>query len=244
MAEVFREVETWGTVIAYRAKSEVVSESILNQAADEVREFLFHVDETFSTYKESSVISQLRKGKIDINDCSDEVRGVWNANAYAKELTFGLFDPWCVEGGYDPSGYVKGWAADRATEIFAKHGVTECVVNAGGDLSIRSETPQVMGVSNPFNHSEVVHTFNMACGALAMSGVTEKGAHIRDPYTGLIAIGATAAAVWGPDGGIAEALATALIVSGKDGAKLFGQPELSEYHCYVIDRGEDKAWII
>ena len=244
MAEVFREVETWGTVVFYKANSDLISEAVINSAADEVRDFLLHVDATFSTYKENSDISRLRRGSLAIEQCSDEVRGVWNATAYAKELSLGLFDPWCVEGGYDPSGYVKGWAADRAADIFAKYGVDECVINAGGDLTIRSITPQVIGIANPFNRDEVVHSINIAHGAIATSGVTERGSHIRDPYTGLIAIGATSATVWGPDGGIADALATALIVSGQDGAKIFSHPEAKDYHCFVIDRGSDQSWSI
>ena len=244
MASVFREVETWGTVVHYEGSSDELTEAEIALAVSEIEDFLWHVDDTFSTYKPDSVISQLRNGRIAIADCSEEVRGVWSACAFARDLTYGLFDPWCVEGGYDPSGYVKGWAADRAADIFAQHGITECVINAGGDLTVRSQTPKLVAISNPFTRGEIVHSINMANGALAMSGVTERGAHIRDPYTGLIAIGATVAAVWGADGGIADALATALVVSGQEGAKLFGQPELQGYHCYVIDRGADQAWLM
>ena len=81
-------------------------------------------------------------------------------------------------------------------------------------------------------------------GAIATSGTYERGAHIRDPHTGLIAIGARSATVIGPDGGLADALATALIVAGRDGAGWFGQDELKAYSAWVIDRNEDEVWSI
>jgi thiamine biosynthesis lipoprotein len=60
----------------------------------------------------------------------------------------------------------------------------------------------------------------------------------------LIAIGARSASVIGPDGGLCDALATALVVTGSDGAVLFGKPALAEYKVWVIDRNEDTAWMI
>jgi FAD:protein FMN transferase len=241
---IFREVETWGTVVGYQASAPKNDHALLEKVADEVKDFLFHVDDVFSTFKPHSIVSQLRSGKISIEECSDEVRGVWNATNFSKFITDGLFDPWCVAGGYDPSGYVKGWAADRAAEMFLAMGGFDVVVNAGGDLTLRMEHSEFVGIANPNNREEVVHKIELNSGAVATSGTSERGAHIRDPQTGLIAIGASSATVWGPDGGIADALATALIVAGKDGAYLFQKPELSGYHCWVIERHSDEAWAI
>jgi thiamine biosynthesis lipoprotein len=58
----------------------------------------------------------------------------------------------------------------------------------------------------------------------------------------VIAIGARSATVLGPDGGLTDAMATALMVTGDDGIKFFGQPELSAYSAWCIDRNEDSAW--
>ena len=46
----------------------------------------------------------------------------------------------------------------------------------------------------------------------------------------------------GPDGGICDALATALMVDGKDAAQWIGNPELSEYTFWAINRHENTAW--
>ena len=41
-----------------------------------------------------------------------------------------------------------------------------------------------------------------------------------------------------------DALATALMVSGDDGAQFFGRAELSEYSAWVIDRHDGGAWAV
>jgi len=43
---------------------------------------------------------------------------------------------------------------------------------------------------------------------------------------------------------MADALATALMVEGRDGAMWFSQPELAQYSAWVIDRQEDIAWSV
>jgi FAD:protein FMN transferase len=142
--------------------------------------------------------------------------------------------PWKVDGGFDPSGFVKGWAADKCGEIFKKHGVENSLVNAAGDISVRGGLlddgvvrPWPLQIRNPEKFDEVVKDVPMHDGAIATSGVSEKGSHIKDPFTGLIAIGALSATVVGPDGGMAEALATALVVAGKDGARWFEKEEFA-----------------
>ena len=100
----------------------------------------------------------------------------------------------------------------------------------------------IIGVVNPDNRQEVLRIFEITDGAIATSGTYERGAHIFDPHTGTIAIGAKSATVLGPDGGLTDALATALMVAGIDGAGWFGQPELVEYSAWVIDRHSGGAW--
>ena len=100
----------------------------------------------------------------------------------------------------------------------------------------------IFGIRHPDNAKTIVKVFEIMDGAIATSGTYERGSHIIDPFTGTIAIGARSATVLGPDGGIAEALATALIVAGKDGAKWFTKPELADYSAWVIERHSDQAW--
>ena len=241
----------WGTVLFLDVVSPDVKEIDLHRAINHVREFSFHVDEVFSTYKSESIISQLRRNEIAIEQTTDEVRDVWERCAIARDLTDGAFDPWAVAGGFDPSGLVKGWAADKCAEILLAAGAVHVQVNAAGDLALRGGylydgkvSPWSIGVVNPENRQEVVHIFEISDGAIATSGTYERGAHILDPHSGLIAIGAKSATVIGPDGGLADALATALMVEGRDGAIWFAQPELAEYSAWVIDRYGNVAWSV
>jgi thiamine biosynthesis lipoprotein len=50
--------------------------------------------------------------------------------------------------------------------------------------------------------------------------------------------------VIGPDAGLCDALATALMVAGKDGVKWFGLPELASYSAWVVNRNENTAWSV
>jgi thiamine biosynthesis lipoprotein len=238
------EIEVWGTILFI----DVTSEVDIAPAITMVKQYVQKVDELFSTYKESSIISQLRRGEIEIEHCPPEVIEVWDLCAFVKELTEGAFDPWAVAGGFDPSGLVKGWAADNCAEILLAAGAEHIQVNAAGDLALRGgftpEQPWSIGVVNPDNRLEILQTFEISDGAIATSGTFERGAHINDPHTGMIAIGAKSATVIGPIGAIADALATALMVAGRDGAVWFTTPELSEYSAWVIDRHEKVAWSI
>lgn len=251
MARLTAEIQVWGTTVFVDVASDSENESQLQQGIDHVRAFTLHVDEVFSTYKEDSIVTQLRKNHIGIESCSEEVLDVWERCAVARYLTDGAFDPWAVEGGFDPSGLVKGWAADKCAQILQRNGAQYIQVNAAGDLSLRggfagdgAVKPWSIGVVNPENRKEHVQVFDITDGAIASSGSYERGAHIVDPHTGLIAIGAKSATVVGPDGGLADALATALMVEGRDGAIWFSQPELSLYSAWVIDRHGEIAWSV
>jgi len=43
---------------------------------------------------------------------------------------------------------------------------------------------------------------------------------------------------------LCDALATALMVAGKDGAKWFALPELASYSAWVVNRNENRAWSV
>ena len=244
------EIPVWGTVLYIEASSTTIDRVAIDGAIEDVKSFVVRVDNDFSTYKEHSFVSRLRRGEIEIEQCPRDVQDVWQACANAKYLSDGAFDPWAVAGGFDPSGYVKGWAADRVAQILVAAGCGHVQVNAAGDLALRGGNlldsgeiePWKIGVVNPDNKREVLRVFEIWDGAIATSGTYERGAHITDPHTGLIAIGAKSATVVGPDGGLADAMATALMVTGDEGAQLFAQKELAEYSAWCIDRHSVSAW--
>lgn len=243
------EIHVWGTVLFLDLGSDSITESSIDAAVEDVKLFVYEVDEVFSTYKDHSFVSRLRRGEIEIEQCPEDLQEVWQLCVLARDITDGAFDPWALAGGFDPSGYVKGWAADRVAQILLGAGCENVQVNAAGDLTLRGGLndkgvmgPWKIGVVNPDNRQEVLRIFEITDGAIATSGTYERGAHIFDPNTGTIAIGAKSATVLGPDGGLTDALATALMVAGEDGAGWFAQPELTEYSAWLIDRHSGGAW--
>ena len=245
-----RLVETWGTVIVVDATSSRLDKSSLVKAIDEVENFFFQVDRDFSTYKVDSQVSLIRRGELDVSSATEYVQQVWALCDFVREVTLGAFDPWKAEGGFDPSGLVKGWAAEVGAQILVEAGCENVLINASGDIVLRGGQPNDDGVKKPWNIGisspddveKFVKIFDVTDGSVATSGDYEKGAHIVDPHTGLIAIGARSASVIGPDGALCDALATALMVDGIDAEKWIGRPELSEYSFWTINRHDGTAW--
>ena len=244
---VKRLVETWGTVVVIEATSSRLNEVAVNVAVDEVEQFFFSVDRDFSTYKSDSQVSRIRCGELSIEDANEFLQQVWALCEFSRELTFGAFDPWKAEGGFDPSGLVKGWAAEVGAQMLVSAGVEKVLINASGDIVLRGGKPEGgpwnIGIASPDDVERYVKFFDLVDGSVATSGDYEKGAHIVDPHTGLIAIGARSASVVGPDGAICDALATALMVDGVDAQKWIGRPELIDYSFWAINRHDGTAWL-
>ena len=241
MNRVEREIAVWGTQLYLDVSSTKLNVDEIDRIIAGVEAFFFDVDDELSTYKDTSSVSKIRAGKLKIDDAPDMVKEVWRGCLKARELTFGSFDPWAVEGGFDPSGFVKGWAAEKAADMLVAAGCEKEQVNAAGDLCLRGG-PWKIGVVNPDNKSEIVQVFELTDENIATSGHYEKGAHIRDPHTGIIAIGAKSGTVIGPDGGLTDAFATALMVDGTDAAQWIGNPELSDYTFWAVNRHTNTAW--
>ena len=251
MNHLRRQFDVWGTVVDVDIASVIISEAELDSAMEKVIDFCRDVDRDFSTYKTDSWVSRLRGGEVAIDDCPENIREVWELCGQAKYLSDGTFDPWAVVGGFDPSGLVKGWAADICADMLVAVGAQHVQVNAAGDLALRGGwfdpndsrvKPWKIGVVNPDNRQEVLKIFEITDGAIATSGTYEQGSHISDPYTGMIAIGAKSATIVGDKGWMCDALATAVMVAGTDAAKWFGQDELAGYQVWAINRHENTSW--
>ena len=115
---MFHNEEVWGTVVSFHFPEQGVTQASIDALLAQSIAFVHEIDRQFSTYKESSEVSQIRRGELDISDATDRMRLIWNLCAEACALTDGAFDPFQERlDGFDPSGYVKGWAADRLAEM-------------------------------------------------------------------------------------------------------------------------------
>ncbi|MDQ1542251.1 MAG: FAD:protein transferase, partial [Actinomycetota bacterium] len=78
--------------------------------------WLHRVDEVFSTYRADSQISRLGRGELRLADCDPDVAEVLDLCAVIGRETNGFFSS-TYAGQLDPTGLVKGWAIQRASEL-------------------------------------------------------------------------------------------------------------------------------
>lgn len=208
---------------------------MLTRIVQEAVGVLHTADAMFSTWKDTSYISRIRRGELSLDDAPVEISIVLERCRKAREISQGWFDPWAMPGGFDPTGLVKGWAAQQSLNVLQRAGVSGAIVNAAGDIASFGG-PQDgqrfrIGIADPANPQRLACVVETP-GAIATSGTYERGAHLIDPRSGLPTTRAASATVVGTDLSLADALATALVIAGKQGLTMFS--ELSEYEGLVI----------
>jgi FAD:protein FMN transferase len=211
---------TWGTAITVELRGTAGRSEDALAAVAQCRAWFAEVDERFSPFRALSEVTAVRNGLVRPESSSPDFRTVYHACESARLVTGGAFDPWAVPGGYDPSGYVKGWAAGRASALLLAAGFADNLVNAGGDIACAGDWESgsgrgwPVGIVNPHQPSEVVAVVDVRDAAVATSGRYERGDHVIDPRTGGPARAADSATVIGPDPGLADAAASAVLVAG------------------------------
>lgn len=112
----------------------------------------------------------------------------------------------------------KGFLADMVADALGRAGVDEVVVDASGDLVVRSGTPVRLGLEEPGSPGRVIGVVTLRRGALAASGVSERAwgeglHHVLDALTGLPV--RDVLATWAVAGTCAQAdgIATALFLT-------------------------------
>ncbi len=190
----------------------------LTALADDVFAFLHSVDARFSTYRSDSEVSQLNAGRRtstspDLREVLERCTALWHRSS-------GYFDAYAT-GRLDPSGFVKGWAAQVASDRLVAAGAVNHCVNAGGDVRVRGRSgsgqPWRVAVRHPFEPDGVCCVVVGTDLAVATSGVYERGPHVLDPFTARPATGLRSVTVVGADLGEADGLATAAMAMGLAG---------------------------
>jgi FAD:protein FMN transferase len=200
-----------GTVVSFDV------DAAFGAAVAEAVRWLHWVDATFSTFRADSEVSRLDRGEIAAGQCSPQVREVLTACATAQARTGGYFSA-TAGGSLDPSGYVKGWAVERAAAILTGAGSPSHCVNGGGDVRCAGPSPRGgdwrIGIADPLDRGALALTVMGRDFAVATSGIAERGRHVLDPHTGLPPEGLLSVTVTGPDLAVADAYATAVFAMG------------------------------
>jgi thiamine biosynthesis lipoprotein len=228
-----------GTVFSFDVRLPGVDAAALDAAVA----WLHHVDVTFSTFRPDSVISRLAEGTIRAAQLTDEVRDVLARCAELTEQTDGYFSAY-FDGALDPSGYVKGWAIERASELLEAAGSRNHCVNGGGDVQCVGESvpgrPWRVGIADPLDPRQLYHSITGSGRlAVATSGTAERGAHITDPHTRRPPVGLASVTVAGESLATVDAYATAAFAMGLDAREwLSGLPGVAA----LIVQTDGAAW--
>lgn len=130
----------------------------------------------------------------------------------------------------DLGGIAKGYAADEVKRIFLSEGVSSGLINLGGNIlalgSFQDSLPWRIGIRNPLSlQGEYFTILSIHEEAVVTSGVDEqffirdgvRYHHILDPRTGYPSWkGLASVTIIGPRSALADALATACFVLGKE----------------------------
>lgn len=181
------QADCMGTVFLFQIQ-DLLPEAELERQCKVALEILIEADEVFSLYKPNSEISRLVRGELDWKQASAVQKSIADQVDSWKQKTHGYFD---ARSGadYDPSGFVKGWAAQNAAQYLEANGIRDFTLNAGGDIYLSSGISRSIltrvGLSNlrPIASegagvNMVLELFGSGYQAVATSGISERGEHI------------------------------------------------------------------
>ena len=155
-------------------------------------------------------------------DTPPEVADVLAIGAAAERSSGGAF-ALRRDGVLDPSGVVKGWAAERAAIALAALPDTDFCLSAGGDITCRTGDPAAapwrIGIEDPRDPTRIVAVVPIRTGAVATSGTAHRGAHIVDARTGRAPGGLASVTVVGRSLTAVDVDATAAFALGADGER-------------------------
>ncbi len=215
---------------------EILDSGISADVLESVFAYFGYIDETFSTYKDTSEISRLNRGEIRPEECSDDVRTILALSEQTRQDTQGYFD---IErdGVLDPSGIVKGWAIQQAANRLHSGGWRDFYIDAGGDIQVsgtKDGQPWRVGIRNPFRHDEHVKVLAISDRGVATSGSAVRGQHIYNPYQpGVPLVEVMSLTVVGPNVFEADRFATAAFAMGRQGISFI--ENLEGFEGYMID---------
>ena len=255
VARVRHAEHVMGTVVSFDVPVSAREDGSLASAV----RWLHWVDRVFSPYRADSDVSLLANAEVTVDGCAPELAEVLAACALIRDLSGGYFTS-APSGRFDPSGYVKGWATERAAALLTAAGSASHLVNAGGDVQCVGDRqsrsrprptrtqysteyatgvagaepePWRVGIANPFYRNGLALVVAARDCAVATSGVAERGAHIVDPTTGRPASGLASLTVIGPSLSLADAYATAAFAMGPKLARDWTE-SLDNYEAFAI----------
>jgi thiamine biosynthesis lipoprotein len=240
-----------GTVVGVDVR-DPIEDAALAPVLDAFFAVLHEVDRRFSPYAADSEVSRFSRGELAESDASPDLGWILGACRELGRLSGGAFDAWGhrADGGFDPSGVVKGWAIEEAARHLEDAGLRHYAINAGGDVlamgspepgsGVDPLPPWRVGIRHPLTPAAVAAVLVVRDRAVATSGLYERGDHIHDPRTGAAPDAFLSVTVVGPSLTWADAYATAAFAMGAAGPAWVH--ERLGYGALAIGADERVAW--
>jgi thiamine biosynthesis lipoprotein len=239
-----------GTIASLHLISSNLAQAAFDQAAAACWAELDDLERIFSPHDERSEIRRLASGELMLGEANPLVSTVAEDCEEARERTRGLFDPWS-KGWFNPTGYVKGWAAERVAErylapLLASLGVDAIGLWLGGDIWLRTNSDSdwvwQVAIADPHHPGGIKARLEIKDGAVATSGIAERGLHIDDPRTGEPATTVASASVIADRLVDADLWATTAVVAGFDNLDWISQAG-TRAGLLVANNGRTRRWV-
>jgi FAD:protein FMN transferase len=142
----------------------------------------------------------------------------------------------------------KGYAVDRAVDVLLKHGITDALIDAGGEIKATGGDWRV-GVQDPDGIDRLLYILDLKGKSVATSGDYEqyfekdgkKYHHILNPFTGYPGDKCKSVTIISDENYFADGLATGVFIMGpEEGLVLVEQIEGTE--ALIIDN-QGKTWL-
>jgi FAD:protein FMN transferase len=159
-----------GTVFSFTAVHGELPAATVGAALAAACQILHRCDSVFSTWDTGSPVSRFRRGEAALGLMPPEFAEVLAACHAAKKASGGWFDPWAMPGGFDPTGLVKGWAAEQALAQLRGAGLPGALVNGGGDVAGFGTPPDGhrwrVGIRHPWRADALACVIELGQGAV------------------------------------------------------------------------------
>lgn len=173
--------------VSLAATDEVVIIEAFEIVINPIRQRLAQIEKAYSAFRDDSLVRRYQNGDDQVLIANLEFQQIFAATTEAQRQTAGYFDP-RFNGQYDPTGYVKGWAIETIFKnylvpLLDDPRITAVCLNGGGDLQVASRSDRdfswQIGVEDPQNLQVLIGAYALANGAMATSGTSKRGQHIK-----------------------------------------------------------------
>lgn len=207
----------WFSAMHTRVDVMLVSEhdeAYMLAAVEEMRSRISEIENIANCFNPQSELSLFNSGRLKQHSLSPELKDILLQCKYWKKQTNGLFDVQ-VEGKYNLSGFLKGYALDQLKPILRARTLFNILINMG------NSSVMALGTPSPCYDCWTVKNLNDECFSLRNQCLTTSGndsderKHIINPLTGEYISGKRMVSVITEGGVEGEVMATVKFITSK-----------------------------